>query len=316
MPHDVTTPCPCRRRWLHLALLCVVAVVAAGCRSEGAAQPVDPNTGAAESPSPPTGADEDLLGTIQRRGFVRIGIANEVPFAYEHAGRATGQAPEVARAVLERMGLGEVRHTVVEYGALVPSLQDGDVDLLAAGMYATAELAEQALLSDPDYCSAVVFVVPEGNPLELRDFASVAAAGASLGVLGGSPEEGYASASGVRDQDMVRFPDVSGLLDGLIAGRVDAAAATDVAVAANQDLLTDVDTTDAFVPELDGAAQLLCGAYAFTDPGFRDAFNDTLSEMKERGEILAILEPFGFSEESVEAARDLTLEDLLAQTPT
>lgn len=44
------------------------------------------------------------------RGYVTVGFANEKPYAYQTAdGELTGEAVEIARVILERLGVGEMR---------------------------------------------------------------------------------------------------------------------------------------------------------------------------------------------------------------
>ncbi|MDP8957976.1 MAG: ectoine/hydroxyectoine ABC transporter substrate-binding protein EhuB [Actinomycetota bacterium] len=312
-------------RWLW-ALVSVVALAAAACGGGGAgtdtgAQGTIATTAAqgTAATTPTTAADgttattaaEGLLAELQERGVARIGIANEVPYGYEdESGNVTGEAPEVAKEVLSRLGIPEVEAVVVEFGALIPALQAGQFDMIAAGMFITPERAEQILFSDPDYCGATAFAVPEGNPLGLSDFQSVVESGAQLGVLSGAVEEGYALESGVPDANLSRFGDTPSLFDALQAGRIDAVALTDVTVATQVAALPGFESTPGFIPVIDGEEQLGCGGFGFMDEGFRDAFNEVLNEMQANDEIFPIVETFGFSKVAVEKAKELTVEDL------
>ncbi|MGN2393329.1 hypothetical protein ACTFO6_17800, partial [Pelomicrobium sp. G1] len=55
-------------------------------------------------PSP--SGDGSTLERARREGSIRIGFADEAPFAYldTQRGRVTGEAPEVARVILRRLG--------------------------------------------------------------------------------------------------------------------------------------------------------------------------------------------------------------------
>ena len=66
-----------------------------------------------------------------------------------------------------------------------------------------------------------------------------------------------------------------------------------------------------FVPIVDGEPDLGCGGYGFRpqNKDFRDAFNEALVEMKENGEIVPLVEEFGFTE-AAQAAEGVTMEDL------
>lgn len=252
-----------------------------------------------------------------REGGIRIGFANERPYGFEGDDGPTGEAPEVAMVVLERMGITEVEGVVVDFGALIGGLNADRFDVIAAGMFINAERAEQVLFSDPDYCGTSAFAVEEGNPEGLTDFASVTETGATIGVLSGAVEDGYAVDSGVPDDQISRFDTTPDLFDALSAERIDAVALTAITVREQVAELDGFEATDGFVPVIDGVEQLGCGGYAFRmeDQEFRDEFNRVLNEMKENDEILPIVEEFGFTSAEIDAAVGVTVEDLIAPAP-
>ncbi|MGH8911584.1 MAG: ectoine/hydroxyectoine ABC transporter substrate-binding protein EhuB, partial [Acidimicrobiia bacterium] len=257
-----------------------------------------------------TPADGDLTSMFPD-GTVRIGIAGEVPYGYEGAdGEATGEAPELARAILGELGIDNMEASVVEFGALIPGLLADQYDMIAAGMFINPERAEQVIFSDPDYCGATAFAVPDGNPMNLSEFQSITDSGATLGVLGGAVEETYAIESGIPDEQISRLGDTPSLVDALTAGRIDAFALTEVTVVAQVGELEGYEATPGFIPVIDGEEQLGCGAFAFNDQEFRDIFNAKLKEFQADGKVLPIIEPFGFSQAAVDTAAGLTVEDL------
>ena len=304
--------------WVRIVgLMAVFAALLAACGDNGSdvGSGEEPTgEGAAEEcPVPDDGAG-GLLAEAREQGYLDVGFANEVPYGYEGPdGEPTGQAPEVAREVLCRLGVPELRGTVVDFGALIPGLNAGRYDMIAAGMFITPERAAQVSFSDPDYCGTTAFAVAEGNPLSLTDFESVIESEARLGVLSGAVEDGYAVDSGVPDSQISRYDTTPDLFDALTAGRVDAVALTEVTVKEQVENLDGFEATEGFVPVIDGEEQLGCGGYAFREENqeLRDRFNDVLNEMKQNDEILPIVEEFGFSETSVEKAKDTTVEDLL-----
>lgn len=298
--------------WMRIVgLMAVFAALLAACGDNGG----EVGTGdrsADECPVPDDGAG-GLLAEARERGFLQVGFANEVPYGYEENGEPTGQAPEVAREVLCRLGVPELRGTVVDFDGLIGGLNAGRYDMIAAGMFITPERAAQVSFTDPDYCGTTAFAVANGNPLGLTDFESVTESGARLGVLSGAVEDGYAVDSGVPDSQISRYNSTPDLFDALTAGRIDAVALTDVTVNKQVETLDGFEATDGFVPVIDGEEQLGCGGYAFRQENqeLRDSFNEVLNEMKQNDEILPIIEPFGFSETSVEKAKETTVEDLL-----
>jgi polar amino acid transport system substrate-binding protein len=290
--------------WRAVAALGVFALIAAGCG--------DDDDDVTDVTDDDTEMEDDALAQYREDGLV-MGIANERPYGYEEGGEATGEAPELAKEVFSRLGIEDVDYVVTDFGALINGLNAGRMDVTAAGMFINEERAEQVRFADPDYCATTAFAVPEGNPDDLSDFESVADAGADLGVLAGAVEEGYASDLGVPDGQISSFQTTPDLFDALQAGRIDAVALTAITVREQVEDLDGYEATEDFIPEIDGEEQLGCGAFAFRpeDEDLRDAFNDELNEMKENDEILPIIEEFGFTESEVEAAKGVTVEDLV-----
>jgi polar amino acid transport system substrate-binding protein len=263
------------------------------------------------------GAEGGLLEEAIDRGYLSVGIANEAPYGFEDEnGVPTGEAPEVAKEVLSRLGIPEIRTVVVDFGALIPGLAAGRFDMIAAGMYITPERAEQVLFSDPDYCGTQAFAVAAGNPLDIRTFEDIAEnPDAVVGVMGGAVEEGYAEEAGVPEDRMTVFDTVPNLFEGLRDGRIDAVALTSITVNWQVKLLGDpsIEATEGFVPVIGGEEIFACGAYGFRpeNQAFRDAFNEELNKMKQNDEILPIVEPFGFTAADINKAKDVTVEDLV-----
>lgn len=290
-----------------LLVLAVVALVAVGCS--------DSDDDGASSDDSAGGGSSGLLAELQEQGSITVGIANEVPYGFEDEdGSVTGEAPEVARVVLAELGIDELEAEVVEFGALINGLQAGQFDMIAAGMFINPERAEQILFSDPDYCVGEAFAVPEGNPDDISDYASVVENGdVTIAILSGAVEEGYAETAGVPDDQIELFTDVNAQYDALEAGRVDAVTGTSLTVRTQVENLDGFEATESFFPlDEDGEEILGCGGFGFRQENeeFRDAFNDELNALQEAGEIAPIIEGFGFAPEDIEVAEDLTVSDL------
>lgn len=309
-----------KRRSIHLtrllALFAILSLVLAACgEDEGADTTTEPgDTTDTTAPEETEGEASGDLTEMFPDGTVRIGIANEVPYGYEgEDGEPTGEAPELAKAILGDLGIENIEATVVEFGSLIPGLLADQYDMIAAGMFINSERAEQVLFSDPDYCADTAFAVEAGNPQGIETFESFLDSDAVLGVLGGAVEETYAIETGIPDDQISRFGDTPSLVDALTAGRIDAFALTGPTVQAQVGNLDGYEATDGFIPVIDGEEQLGCGAFAFhpDNQEFRDIFNEKLNEYQENDQILPIIEEFGFSQAAVDAAKDLTVDDLV-----
>lgn len=256
-----------------------------------------------------------VLERAREQGYIRIGFANEAPYGFaDSSGEVTGEAPSVAKAIFAELGIPEVQGNVTTFGALIPGLTAGRFDVIAAGMFINPDRCEQILFSDPDYCIPQAFGVQAGNPMGLNSYEDVANSDATLGVLAGGVEEGYARDLGVPEDRITVFDEATSLAEGLQAGRVDAIAATSLSIRAQLDRLADsnLEMTAGFTPVIDGVAQRGCGGFGFRkeDQELRDAFNEVLVAMKSSNSIVPITEEFGFGETEIGAAADVTVDDL------
>jgi polar amino acid transport system substrate-binding protein len=306
-----------------LAAMAAFALLAAACNGDDDDVDVDIDDDVEDVDDDADDADDaaagnGLLADLQEAGVVTVGIANEVPYGFEdEQGNITGQAPEVARAVLAELGIDEIEAEIVDFGALIPGLEAGQFDMTAAGMFITRDRADQVIFADPDYCVSYAFAVPPGNPDGIEDFSDIADTGATLAVLSGAVDEDYAEWSGVPSDQIELYGDVNAQYQDLMAGRVDAVGGTSLTVqeqvAANEG---EMEATDFFFPVgPDGEELLPCGAFAFVDQEFRDAFNEVMIELREDGTLGEITMEFGFAEEDVERAQGLTVQDVLDAEP-
>lgn len=244
---------------------------------------------------------EGTLERARREGKLRLGFANEAPFAFREAesGRLTGEAPEVLRHVASALGVGEVDGVLTEFGALIPGLVAGRFDVIAAGMYVTPERCRRVFFSEPSYCVREALMVARGNPLGLRSYAAVARSEAKLGVVAGTVELGYAQAAGIPEERLRVFPDAPSAVEGLKSDRIQAFAATSLTVGdllrkAGDAALEAAEPFDA--GEGPRALPPGCGAFAFRpdDRKLRDAFDVELVRFRGTKAHAELVAPFGF----------------------
>jgi polar amino acid transport system substrate-binding protein len=246
---------------------------------------------------------------------ITIGVANEVPYGYiGDDGEPTGIGPDVARAVLEELGYTDIRAEVVEFGELIGGLQAGQFDIITAGMYITPERAEQIHFSDPDYCIPESLAVEPGNPHGIVDYFSIVDnPDLMVAVAAGTVEVDYVEWAGVPDEQVEVFGDIDSMYRALEAGEVDAVTGTAATVNTYAAASEDIEGVEAFFPvDEDGEEFFPCGAHGFSDPEFRDEFNEVLNRFREDGTTMEIITAYeDFGEDDVALANTLTLEDFL-----
>lgn len=306
-----------------LALVLLLALVAAACGTDEEAaddadaessddEATDDDAEAAddEAADDEAAADdtegEDTLARLQEQGYVQIAFANEPPYSEigEDGTSITGGAVEVPRAVMEKLGVPEVDGTVIAYDSMIPGLKAGRFDMVTAGLFMTPERCQEVIYSEPDVCGTESFAVPEGNPLGLDSYASLAEQDATVGVPGGSVEEQYAEEAGVEDIQII--PDSRSGIESLQAGRIDAYALPSLSI---KDLLEEGDGLEEVGPLEDVPVSCAGAAFRPEDEDFRDAYNEALAELQESGEFTEILEEFGFPGD---IPQEVTSEELCA----
>lgn len=262
--------------------------------------------------------DQSTLKKAREQGYVTVGFANEKPYAYQTAdGELTGEAVEVARVILERLSIEEMRGVLTEFSSLVPGLQAGRFDMVTAGMFITPQRAaeESVQFANPEFMIGQAIAVHKGNPYDLHSYEDIGEnPEVNIAVVGGAIEYQYVTGSGVSEDQIVTVPDMPSALSSLLAGRVDVITATGPSLQATLDTANNnsIERVAEFEqPIIDGDSVEGYGATVFRteDQTFIDAFNAELEKLKESGELLEIMEPFGFTED--EMPGDITAEDVV-----
>lgn len=253
---------------------------------------------------------DSTLSMVKDQNFIHAAFANEVPYGYvNEEGRLTGESPEVARAVFKRMGVDNLDGVLTEWASLLPGLNAGRWDVVAAGMFITPERCQQAAFSNPSYKIGQSFLVPAGNPKDLHSYSDVAENDdVTLGVMAGAVEAGYAEDAGIPDSRVKKLPDQASMLAAVKAGRVDAAALTSVSIERMaQRGGDDVERVKDFhtPPEAIGY-----GGFAFRqgDTELLEQFNAHLADFVGTREHLDLVKPFGFTEANLPG--EVTAEEL------
>ncbi|WP_411269327.1 ectoine/hydroxyectoine ABC transporter substrate-binding protein EhuB [Phytopseudomonas dryadis] len=253
----------------------------------------------------------DTLEKVRDNSSVRIGYANETPFAYTALdGSVTGESPEIVKKVFEKMGVTTINPVLTEWGSLIPGLRASRFDLIAAGMYITPERCKQVLFTDPHYQLPDTLLTKTGNPKNLHSYEDIAKSGAKVAIMAGTVNLGYARGAGITDGQILQVPDTTAQLQAVRAGRADAAVGTQLTMKGLAD--KGGDSVEAIAEFKDDPAHTGYGALAFRpeDKALRDAVNAELKQWIGSEEHLATVAPFGFDQSNI---TDKTAAELCGQ---
>ena len=243
---------------------------------------------------------ETTLERAKAQGFIRVGFANEAPFGYATPdGKLTGEAPEVAKAVLAKMGIAQVDGVLTEFGSLIPGLKAGRFDIIAAGMFINPKRCAEIAFSEPSYGIGQAMLVTKGNPKAVKDFSTFAGnKDLKLAVMSGAVEVGYAKDAGVPEGQLVVLPDQSSLLAAVQSGRADGAALTALSIADMAKKGENVESTTPF-GEVAGKSVKGHGGFGFRkeDADLQEEFNAELKTFLGSPEHIALVEPLGFGKD-------------------
>ena len=253
---------------------------------------------------------ESVLDDLREKGKVTVGFANEKPYAYEEDGELKGAAVEIAKEVLQNLGIEEVEGRLSEFGNLIPGLNAGKFDLITAGMAITPDRCENTAFGEPEIQYGEGLIVISGNPKDLHSYADIANnPDSKVAVMSGATEIDFLLREGVDDKQIVRVPDIPASFSAVASGRADATTGTEMTIkmaleSSNPDELEFVN--DFIQPEIEGNPSFGAAAFRIDNKELRDAYNEELAKLKEEGKIAELIEPAGFSAEMNVVDPDLT----------
>lgn len=243
------------------------------------------------------GSDASAQSTLEEltdQGSATVALATYPPVMMLDAdGSISGFGPDIDKAILAQMGIETVKGSLVEYSALIPSVQAGRATFASGGsLYITPTRCEAVLFSEPVTCLAEGFLVRSEYVDKIKTYKDIADQGLRLAVCGGCIYEGLARDAGVDQSNIVYWADKLSGMKMLEAGRVDVVAL---------DMLGGLDAHNRSKhPELTAVVQamdvpLSCTAAVFNkdQADIRDAYNAGLAKIIENGTYKSILASYG-----------------------
>lgn len=261
-------------------------------------------------------AGATTLKDVKDQGYIRAATANEVPYSYmKDDGTSAGIGPDVANAVLKKMGITDVTWTVTPFGTLIPGLKAKRFDFVAAEQNISPERCKQVAFTEPNSSYGEGLLVKKGNPKKLTTYADIAKdPSLKVAVVSGANNIDFLRAVGVKDEQVIFITANADAL-ATVQNRADAYAATELTVASLAKGQANVEQVAPFTdPVVDGKPVRNFGGFAFRpeDKDLYEAFNAALVEFRTTDEYKKILAGYGLSDESIKAAADRKVADLCA----
>lgn len=251
------------------------------------------------------------LEGIRRRGFIRIAVANEVPYGFvDSDGKARGIAPDVATHVLASIGIHRQQWVVTPFGSLIPGLKARRFDMVAASQNVLPARCTQVSFSSINSSYGEGLLVKAGNPHDIHGYDwFLKNRDAKLAVVSGADELRFAHAMGIHDSQIVNLSANADALSAVADGRVAAYAATGLTVARLARHSKAVEPAAPFTqPVVNGHSVRSYGAFSFRkdETSLLAAFDKALDAYKKTDDWAKTLMKYGLTQQDVEAARKMT----------
>ncbi len=237
---------------------------------------------------------------------IRIGFANEAPFAYPgESGEPLGFVNAYALGLLAEMGHDNIEVVVTDWGGLIPALNAGRLDIVTGGMNIMASRCESIAFSEPMLVAGDAFIVPAGNPKGLNTYQDLIDQEATFVTGVGYNQVEVARREGVADARIMQVPGPTEILAAIRAGRADGGGVTHFTaldMAANND---DIEVSD--VSQLpDWTLNWASIGFRKADQDFVDAFNAAQEDWLGSEQMMALVAEYGYG--PVNVPQDTTTE--------
>jgi polar amino acid transport system substrate-binding protein len=247
-----------------------------------------------------TASAQSLMERAESGEPIRIGFANEIPFAYPgDDGSPKGFVNVMTIDILKSMGYENIEPVQTEWGGLIPGLNADRFDIVTGGMNILASRCENIAFSEPIATVGDGFIVAPGNPKNVSDYASLVANEAIMVTGSGYSNIEAAKAAGVEDANIMQVPGPTEILAAVRAGRADAGAGTYFTMKQLADSSGGaVEASDPSAMPEDSFNWAGIG-FREADQEFLDKFNTALAEYVGSEEMLAAVAEYGYGEGSL-----------------
>jgi polar amino acid transport system substrate-binding protein len=256
------------------------------------------------------------LKDIQDRGYIRIAVANEIPYGYmDPSGEAKGAGPDVARAVVEELGMKpeNIQWVVTNFSSLIPGLQANRFDMTASEMAIRPERCQKVDYTEPNTSYGEGLLVVKGDPKGLHTYSDFKKDGLKVAVMAGADQLNMMQKLGVPESSIVTIASNADAISTVSTGRADAYAATGLTASELANKSDKVQLAPGFVdPVIDGKEARSWGGFNFNKDSadLRDKFNEALVKFKKTDAWKKILESYGFTPEDIKGSFEKTTKEL------
>lgn len=244
---------------------------------------------------------KDELDGLVDDGKVKIGFANEKPYAYQEDEEIKGAAVDIAKAVFKELGVDEIDPELADFKQLIPGLKAKKFDVITAGMAITEERCESVDFGEPEMKYGEGLIVKKGNPKKLNSYKDIADnKDIKVSVMSGATENEFLKSEGVDEKQIQSASDIPATFSAVSSGRAHATTGTEMTIkmaleSADNDDLEFVTSFEQ--PDVEGNPSYGSAAFRPDSEELRKEYNAKLKELKEDGTVAKLLEENGFSKE-------------------
>lgn len=232
-------------------------------------------------------AATDQVEAIKKAGKIQMTTNAEFePFEYKDGDEIVGIDIDLSQAIADKLGV-KLEVSDIAFDSLIPSMNAGKADFIAAGMTATEDRKKNVDFSDPYFNASQAIIVAKDSDIKTREDLN----GKTVGVQQGTTGDTYCTnddgSSDVKVKEVKRYPKGMDAVSDLIAGRLDAVVIDDYPaeklVAKNADKVVKLD--DALTEE----------EYAIAMPkgsDLVDVVNGVIKDLKDSGELNKIIDKY------------------------
>lgn len=233
---------------------------------------------------------------------ITLGITPDYPYTYlDSSNEPQGIDVTINKAVLEWIGITNVTFETMPWDSLIPALQAKKIDVIADNIHETPDRVKVISFTSPAWWYGPALIVTKDNPDKIQSYDDLTRDGVKVGAVSGSAAAEYLNFLGA---DVTTFKDNTAEFAAAEQGRVSVILEDDTKFAAYAQQNTSTNLTALPVD----APEILVSEYGYSyaryglrqsDCTLNFAYSRALAEMRDNGQIGAILEKFGLPKSNV-----------------